>query len=210
MRTIYVVKTEDTKHNEINNLFAAIEQRGFFAERAAMEERPDFQQIIPSFVLMDTTKNTILVFQRKPKHTEQRLAGLWTPVFGGHTDPIDFDRETVHGFADVAGLEIPAVIFNALAREMWEETGIDILEIDIGFNGIIKDDSNDVGKVHMGILFMVDLEITEDLKEQILSKSEIHNIVEIEGAHLPEYIEDNFDKLESWAQLVLEDMVEDE
>ena len=189
MRSIYVVKTEELGAENTQEVFNAITTRGFFAERAAMEKRPDFQQIIPSFVLRDLFSNKMLVFQRKAKHTEQRLAGMWTPVFGGHIDPEDWDREATHAEVTLKGdLKIPYIVYNGLVREMKEETGIEMNPEYLTWVGLIQDKSNDVGKVHTGALFTYDVIISNELKEQILSKSEINDLIELPMEAIGEFM----------------------
>jgi len=209
MKTVYVVKTEDMQKNELGALFHNIETRGFFAERAAMELRPDFQQIIPSFILVDKEAETMLLYQRKPKHTEQRLAGMHTPVFGGHIDPIDWDKEDIKAKIAIQDFDIPSVIYNGLAREMKEETGLDLYELldSAEFYGIIKDDSNDVGKVHTGLVYCIDIKLDEELLHQIVSKSEVNSVKVVDLESFSELLASTSFTLESWAQLVIEDII---
>lgn len=208
MRTIYVVKTEELENKELTELFDTIEERGFFAERNVMEGRPDFQQIIPSFVIRDKEAKSILVYQRKPKHTEQRLAGMWTPVFGGHIDPCDWDKVTTNKWIEAANVKIPPIVYNGLVREMVEETGIELEDKNLEFFSLIDDNSNDVGKVHTGVLFLLNTKITDELKEQILSKSEINDIFEVNQSEFLDLMYGESHVLESWAQLVIQEFID--
>jgi len=209
MKTIYVVRTDEMgKADTIEDTFATIEDRGFFAERTRMETRPDFQQIIPSFVIRDKEKQSILVYQRKSKHTEQRLAGLFTMIFGGHIDPEDWDKEYASDWVQTKNSKVPPVVFNGLIREMEEETGVIVDAKDIEFFTLIEDKSNEVGKVHTGILFLLDLNITPKLKEQILSKTEIADILEVNRKDFGSFLNSEEVELESWAKLVLKDFIE--
>lgn len=209
MRTIYVVRTNELQNKDLPELFGTIETRGFFAERTEMETRPDFQQIIPSFVLRDREAHKILVYQRKPKHTEQRLAGLWTPVFGGHIDPQDWDKEAVHTWVQAKNVKIPPVVYNGLVREMVEETGIELDISNLEFFSLIEDKSNDVGKVHTGVLFLLDIKITEDLKKQIVGKSEINDIIEVKHSQFEMLLNSpETHPLEGWAKLVIKDFMD--
>lgn len=208
MRTVYVVKSEDVLSKGTTEVFTNIETRGFFAERAVMETRPDFQQIIPSFIIKDPKNQKLLIYQRKPKHTEERLAGMWTPVFGGHIDPIDWDMEKKKAPVAVENYNlIPSVVYNGLVREMEEETGIKVTPEDIKFYGFIKDDKNAVGKVHLGIIFSIDIEINDSLKEQIMSKTEINDILEVQYSVLKEFMHDTNYTLEGWAKLLINDFL---
>lgn len=207
MRTIYVVKTDELEDKDLEQLFDTVENRGFFAERNVMESRPDFQQIIPSFVIRDREAQKILVYQRKPKHTEQRLAGMWTPIFGGHIDPEDWDRVTTNTWVEAKNIKIPPIVYNGLVREMVEETGIKLDNNNLEFFSLITDKSNPVGKVHTGVLFLLDTKITQELKEQILDKHEIHDVMVVSRSEFPALLKSEEYTLESWARLVFEDFI---
>jgi len=104
---------------------------------------------------------------------------------------------------------VPPVVFNGLMREMEEETGIVMEASNMEFFTLIEDKSNPVGRVHTGVLFLIDLPITEDLKKQIVSKSEINDIVEVKRSELTMLLNaPDTHPLEGWAKLVIQDFVD--
>lgn len=133
----------------------------FFAERDYMENNSHYKQLIPYLLLQrghgDETR--VLCYQRKTKHTEARLGGLWSVGFGGHIEPLDRDNDQVR----TNGL----VLATAL-REMEEETGLVPGASALTLTGFINSDSDDVSSVHFGAVFKVDLEGLGDPDQAIL------------------------------------------
>lgn len=117
-----------------------IEKRGFFAERKYCEQDSGFKQIIPYSIVMHGDR--VLLLRRFASQGESRLHNKMSIGVGGHINPID----GVENFLEAG-----------CAREIAEE--LDIAE-DIAPQpvGIINDESNAVGSVHLGIVHLVRLE----------------------------------------------------
>jgi predicted NUDIX family phosphoesterase len=91
---------------------------------------------------------------------------------------------------------------------MKEETGIELSPSNCFFEGFIYDPSNEVGTVHVGVLFSYYTKITTELVSQIMGKEEIHNVMVLNKNSLREFLneEDTVNdpyKLEKWAQITL-------
>ncbi len=129
----------------------------FFAERDYMEVNSHYKQIIPYLMLQrgmgDETR--ILCYQRKVKHTEARLGGLWSVGFGGHVEPIDRQEGS-------------DLLLTTALREMEEETGLVPGPDALKMLGFINSDSEDVSSVHFGIVFQVKLDALPGSDEEIL------------------------------------------
>lgn len=153
----------------------------FFAERDFMEHNSHFKQIIPYLLLQrghgDETR--VLCYQRRTKHTEARLGGLWSVGFGGHIEPLDRNEDTV---------KTNGLVLATALREMEEETGLVPGAAALSLTGFINSDSDDVSSVHFGAVFKVDLDGLGDADEAILelvsSQSEPHQALWIPAREL--------------------------
>ena len=113
-----------------------------YIDREIAEQSPEFKQVIPYIVMKH--KDKFLVYKRTKKGGEGRLHEKHSIGIGGHINPIDGDREAIQ---------------NAIAREITEEVDFpDITTDQFSLNPIalMYDDSNDVGKVHFGFVWLIE------------------------------------------------------
>jgi len=151
----------------------------FFAERDYMEVNSHYKQIIPYLMLQrgwgDDAR--VLCYQRKVKHTEARLGGLWSVGFGGHVEPIDRQENS-------------DLLMTTALREMEEETGLVPGPDALKMKGFINSDSEDVSSVHFGIVFQVALDALpgsdEEIMAQVSAQSEPHQAKWIAVSELKE------------------------
>jgi len=115
----------------------AIEHYGQFHSRIAMEADTNYKQIIPYLAFMHD--GDIFVVQRKETASERRLASKMSIGIGGH-----IRKEDILG----------TTIFDWARREFNEEV---IYNDEFEFEplGIVNDDSNSVGQVHLGFVFLL-------------------------------------------------------
>ena len=123
----------------------------FFAERSYMETNSHFKQIIPYLVLQRSrgSEMRVLAYQRRTKHSERRLGGLWSVGFGGHIEPLDRSDP---------GVATRGLVKAAALRELSEETGLEVTNGQLVCSGYINSDAEDVSSVHLGIVYRVDLD----------------------------------------------------
>jgi predicted NUDIX family phosphoesterase len=145
--------------------------RLFFAERAYMEQNSHFKQIIPYLVLSRGRgdERRVLCYQRRAKHTETRLGGLWSVGFGGHIEPIDREDDSV---------ATDGLVMATAQRELVEETGLTPGRGAFAMAGYINSDSEDVSSVHFGVVFTVDLDAMpgsdDELMKLVSAQAEPH------------------------------------
>jgi len=111
-------------------------RHGQYMARSRAEHDEDFKQIIPYAVI--TCGDAVFKYRRGSKGGESRLFGLVSVGVGGHMSACDAD----------AG---DHVYDRAFEREMSEEVEM----APVVFNevrGLINDDSNPVGRVHLGVV----------------------------------------------------------
>ena len=117
---------------------------GFFMERRTAETDPDFKQIIPYTVLW--RQDEVFVFERLAGGGEKRLHNLLSIGVGGHMEP----TETGDSWK---------MIQAAALRELSEEVALTTSSpLHLEYQGIINDESNEVGTVHTGVVFFARLE----------------------------------------------------
>lgn len=120
-------------------------QHAAFLPRAQVEEDSSLKQIIPYLIVR--YRDRIFLFQRSAAGSEPRLRGLFSIGVGGHINR-----------SDVAGAGDPVAA--GLRRELEEE-------LVIGGRwrarlvGVLNDDSNPVGRVHFGLVHVVDVDSPE-------------------------------------------------
>jgi predicted NUDIX family phosphoesterase len=118
-------------------LFERIYARGAFEERARVEEDPTRKQIIPYAVVV--RGDAVFSFRRTDRGGERRLHGKRSIGVGGHVNPVDSGD----------------VVQDALRRELEEE-----LRLPGAWRarivGLLNDDSTPVGRVHLGVVAVVD------------------------------------------------------
>ncbi len=136
---------------------ASLTKHLFFAERDYMEVNSHYKQIIPYLMLQRGwgDEARILCYQRKIKHTEARLGGMWSVGFGGHVEPIDRQENT-------------DLVMTTALRELEEETGLFPGPDALKMKGFINSDSEDVSSVHFGIVFQVQLDALPGSDEEIM------------------------------------------
>ena len=124
----------------------------FFMQRDLAENDPNYKQLIP-YVAFQSPKG-FFSYQRGKASSETRLRMLRSLGVGGHIEKQDDD---IGQNSYIKGLW----------RELKEEVGIDPSN-NIQLLGFINDDSNEVGKVHLGIVHLYQLE-TSDLESKELN-----------------------------------------
>lgn len=151
-------------------------EHGFFVEREYAERSPHLKQIIP--YAMVCVGDDVLMVERTKKGGESRLHNKLSIGIGGHINPVDAEVEAVEHLA--AGG--PNNLFTAAtARELTEEL---TLEGDFRATsvGIVNDDTNPVGAVHVGLVQViqvrgsVEVRETEQLVGRLVAPSELRSL----------------------------------
>lgn len=181
----------------LNTFVAKAEDNLVIKQRAKLEQEPEFRQIIP-YVCVATQRDDKLHFwpyRRTETSGEARLQGNVSIGFGGHIDLVD----VMH---DNSVIDLFQTIGNAAARELGEE--LDLAgageEVNLFDNGVLIDDSNEVGKVHLGAVLTAILPngVTPTSKEDALEVLPAMSARELLDSGLP---------LESWTRIILESIV---
>ena len=130
---------------DINELI----QNTIFSVRGMLEINEEYKQLIPYVVL--NYKDKYATVKRLSKQTEKRLHNKYSLGIGGHIEIYDFLDSEDGDFIDYA-----------LRRELTEETTIDETQLEHrSFIGLINDDSTPVGRVHIGLLYVIQVDSDE-------------------------------------------------
>lgn len=128
-----------------------VEEEGFFVEREYAERTPTLKQIIPYTLV--TRGEEILLLQRTKGGGEARLHDKLSIGVGGHVNPVDAIGAGGSGRTGRALDPLPA----ATRREVMEEELIVEGETRLSSIGLLNDDSNAVGAVHVGLVQTLEL-----------------------------------------------------
>ena len=160
--------------------------KNFFLPRPEAELDPTHKQLIPYNLFHH--KGRYLIYTRGGKSGEKRLHAKKSIGIGGHINPHDEREDTL----------AETTYFNSIERELEEE-----LVIRGGHTqrviGLINDDSNEVGQVHLGVVHLFDLD-TDDVT------SNEDAILELQFKTLDE-LQAEFDSLETWSQFCVQYLV---
>lgn len=114
--------------------------------RPRLERNDNYKQIIPYVVFTHGVK--VFTYVRSNQATEERLHNLRSIGIGGHIKEEVDRRDT-----------LTETILVAMGRELEEEISIDWGPVSsISEIGYLNDDSNPVGRVHLGIVFQYKLD----------------------------------------------------
>jgi predicted NUDIX family phosphoesterase len=136
---------------------SALSREGFFVERAYAERTPTLKQVIPySIIVCAEPEIRVLLVRRLKTGGESRLHDKYSIGIGGHINPEDLD-----GAAFAARNPIDA----GTRREIAEELAVSG-EYDIQRLGLLNDDSNPVGAVHVGVVQVVRVRGSVEIRER--------------------------------------------
>lgn len=152
---------------------AIVAREGRFEDRARAEAERGWKQVIPYLVLRDGPDYFLM--RRTRAGGDPRLHDRWSIGIGGHLNP---------GDGDLAG---------GLRREWAEEVQADF-EPAFELVGLLNDDTTDVGRVHVGAVYVADAAGREVM---------IRETDKLEGSFAdPREVAAVEDRLETWSALV--------
>jgi len=167
---------------EMAELRQAVAEHGRYLDRPLAEESPEWKQLIPYVVVRDGELTFLM--ERTAAGGDPRLHRKASIGVGGHLNPVDAGEDPLQG---------------GLRREWTEELTAD-WEPEFQLLGLLNDDTNPVGSVHLGVVFQVDaagrpvhVRETEKLSGRMANASEVASA---------------WERLETWSQLVAAALLE--
>ena len=161
-----------------------------FRPRSSVEEDPSFKQLIPYVVLRhvdDLGATWIFTYTRGKGQGEARLHAKRSIGIGGHISTID--AEPREGHVDHGPYR------NGMLRELNEEVDVQSTYSEQCV-GLIHDTSTPVGRVHLGIVHVFDLQ-----EPKVVPRED--DLCDAGFVRLQE-LRNDVDSLEVWSQLCLE------
>ncbi|MCB1227831.1 MAG: hypothetical protein KDK99_18585 [Verrucomicrobiales bacterium] len=155
----------------------------FFMERPSAEQDPTHKQLIPYSIFR--AGDRYLHYQRGSGSGEKRLVAKRSLGVGGHINPVDQSHDGMGH----------SMYFNSIERELAEELilpGAHTQRV----VGLINDDSNDVGAVHLGVVHLFELESDAvHSNEDALTDLQFSTAAELRALR---------DQFETWSQICLD------
>ncbi len=196
MEFVYVVKRYDLfdlafphgfvtardEPEQMDQWNARMRAKGFFVERRWAEQDSSLKQIIPYNLIVHGDE--IYLLKRLDSGGESRLHGKLSIGVGGHINPVD---EAEGDLLDIG-----------CRRELDEELNLET-PFTLKPAGVINDESNDVGSVHIGLVNLAHCE-TRDVT--------VRETDQLEGGFvtqqaLQEMADNEPDRFESWSTMII-------
>lgn len=170
-----------TDASALDELRSVVRAQGKYLDRTVAEEDPAWKQLIPYVVVRDGER--VFLMERTDAGGDPRLHRKASIGVGGHLNPVDEGEDPLG---------------EGLRREWAEELDAD-WEPDFRLVGLLNDDSNPVGAVHLGVVFEVEADgrpiavrETEKLTGRFAALDEVAAA---------------WDRLETWSQLVADELI---
>lgn len=159
----------------LEELRAVVARDGRYIERSTAETDPTFKQLIPYVVAREG--DAVFLMHRTDAGGDVRLHGKSSIGVGGHLNPVDDGEDAL-----MAGL-----------RREWDEELEAPWDPEFRLVGLLNDDSNPVGAVHLGVVFTVEAAGPVRVRER---EKLVGSFV------LPQAVSASWDRLETWSRLV--------
>jgi predicted NUDIX family phosphoesterase len=165
---------------DLDALREAVARHGRYLDRGLAEDDPSFKQLIPYVVVRDG--DAVFLMQRTDAGGDARLHGKASIGVGGHLNPVDDGDDA---------------LMTGLQREWIEELEASWMP-EFSLVGLLNDDSNPVGSVHLGVVFEVQAHGRRvDVREHDKLAGAMASGAEVETAR---------ERLETWSTLVAESL----
>ena len=171
----------DAHEQTMAALQRAAAAHGRFMDRPLAEESPAFKQLIPYVVVRDGPR--VYLLERSGAGGDPRLHGKASIGIGGHLNPVDEGEDP---------------LTDGLRRE-WSEELVADWEPEFRLVGLLNDDSNPVGSVHLGVVFEVEAAGRPvEVRERDKLTGRFVSIDEVRAA---------WERMETWSRLVADHLL---
>lgn len=173
--------------------------------RSECETDPKWQQLIPYCVLLhagakefaglgDCPWQGLFAYQRTKQQGESRLHGKWSIGVGGHISR-ELDGGPGEQPAELTAARVQQLVLRAAVREVHEEVELFSQPHGLQFRGLLRDRSDPVGEVHLGVVYTV------QLPEPYLASREPS--AAFGGLRPRGWFQSRIESFEKWSQILL-------
>lgn len=162
----------------LDALRTAVREHGRYLDRPDAEADPSHKQLIPYVIVRDGDR--VFRMHRTDAGGDARLHGRASIGVGGHLNPVDDGEDAL-----MAGL-----------RREWAEELDAPWEPEFRLIGLLNDDTDPVGSVHLGVVFSV------DAAGQALDVRERDKLAGAMVTH--DELRADWDRMETWSRLAVE------
>jgi predicted NUDIX family phosphoesterase len=167
--------------SEAREFLARLSGHGFFVERERAERTPIWKQVIPYCVV--AADGEVLLTRRRTKGGEARLHDKLSIGIGGHINPVD----------RAEGVDL---LLAAARREIEEELEVRG-EYGLRLVGFLNDDSNPVGAVHLGLVFVANPTGAVSIREEDVLEGHMVALEDLRARH------SRGDNFETWSSILV-------
>ena len=147
-----------------------------------LENNPSLQQVIPYVWIVDSKNQRVFAYKRAAgtNYKERRLRNKWSCGLGGHIERIDSHNP----------------IMAAMMRELQEEVKMPSYPAP-RIVGYVKNDDDEVGKVHFGVVAVVDTEGPVTKGDEEMAHGRLHTLPELEAL----FADTKNNEVETWTRI---------
>lgn len=174
----------EKNQNKVNIIMELISKTFTTMRRGDAEEDPTYKQPIPYCVIRKDS--SLYVYERLQAGGETRLHNKLSLGVGGHMNQTDHQT-------------FEEILRDNLQRELEEELDIQTETKKFTVVGLINDEGNEVGEVHIGVLVILDLDskATVEVREIEQLKGEWMSLEQLQHPA-------TYDRLEPWSKFVVD------
>ncbi|MGI0016642.1 MAG: NUDIX domain-containing protein [Nitrososphaera sp.] len=173
----------------VNASLCAIRNHGRFVDRDWAEQNPSVKQIVAYAIIRNSHK--ILCLRRSKKGNRKSLRLRYTLMLGGHVDDLDY------------GSGCP--LEDCVVREVAEEIGV-IPSATPHVLGVVADPSNEVGLLHLGVIYDFPIELDHIVMHRNCDTAEFVNSGQVYRRPLlsPRSLREKAYRFDRWSELFIE------